>query len=135
MRYIIDALLVVGLLAGCSITEDYAGDKLATVQYLTLAVCSDMKYYEGNSWEYMSADRALMRGTGLCSQYAIALNDVLHTFGIGSEVYGLEGHVIVLADIGGVKMPCDALYGVVIPADIRVIEADPQIVDSYYPVK
>lgn len=136
MKRLIIVLAMVVMVAGCGgPPEDNAGDKLATAQYLTLAVYSDMKYYEGNFWEYMTAERALTRGTGMCSQYAIALNDVLHTFGIKSEVYGLEGHVIVLADIDGVRMPCDALYGIVIPIDIRVIESNPVLVDGYYPVK
>lgn len=83
-------------------------------------------------YEYCGYKKSIERGVGICSQHAITLVDYLRNNGIDSNVVGLNGHVIAIADVGDGWWTFDPDYGIAIPYDIQAIEDNPEIVKKYY---
>lgn len=84
-------------------------------------------------YEYLDADRALDRGFGLCSQFAVVLHRLLRDQGIATRYVSLRGHVVVeaLAVPGGARI-ADADFGVVVPYPLAVVERAPELVRPFY---
>ena len=84
-------------------------------------------------WEFYDYKKAIYRGVGVCSQYAIVVDQVLGEKGIPSKLISLGGHVVTTAELSKNNWwILDADFGLVIPLDIKQIEEDPKIVIDYY---
>jgi hypothetical protein len=87
------------------------------------------------TYEFYSAERAIERGVGLCSQMSKVLVDALTQNGIEAYGYGLEGHVVTIAKVDpntNIWWLLDADYGVVIAENIKEIEKQPDLVMEAY---
>tara|TARA_Y100001968_G_C19454442_1_gene771561 strand:+ start:297 stop:1103 length:807 start_codon:yes stop_codon:yes gene_type:complete len=85
------------------------------------------------SFEIPNYKKALDRGLGLCSQYAIIVDQVLKSKKIPSKLLGLGGHVVTTVESEDKTWwILDADYGVVIPHSIQDIYEDPSIITNYY---
>ena len=76
--------------------------------------------------------RILEKGVGFCSQAAIALATYLQEQGIETEVVGLGGHVVAVANMGGAEYVLDPDYNVVLPHDLERLEVAPKMVIGAY---
>jgi hypothetical protein len=86
-------------------------------------------------YEFLDYHRAIERGLGQCSEHAIILAEVLFEKGIKSKMVGLEGHVVVTAQVDETVDEwwiLDSDYGVIIPFDLATIEKRPEIIATYY---
>ncbi len=86
-------------------------------------------------YELMDGRAALARGVGVCSQQSIVLQQVLAAEGIPASIVGLDGHVVVTAQLDDAQQHwwiLDPLNGVVIPYDLMAIEQNPKLVLEYY---
>lgn len=86
-------------------------------------------------FEFVDYKRALARGVGLCSEHALAECGVLESRGIPTGMVDLHGHVVALARVDDREnrwWVLDPDYGVVVPHDIREVEANPNLVRPYY---
>lgn len=119
----------------------YWKDKGITEYHLRVPVWENYLLYAASFiWpdtfrKYKFADyhRALERGVGLCSQHATVLTGILEENGINAVMVGLGGHVVLQAEVEpGVWYLLDPDYGVAIPHDISYIQANPELVRSYY---
>lgn len=85
------------------------------------------------NYEFSNYSKAIERGVGLCSQQSIILSELLLRKKIPSKIIGLDGHVVVSAQLDkDTWWILDPDYGVVIPHNIEEIEADPLLVENYY---
>jgi hypothetical protein len=79
---------------------------------------SRFKYYEFSDYK-----KALERGTGSCSQFAIVISEILRGNKINSKIIRLKGHVVAYAEINNHKWwVLDPTYGVIIKHPIENIE-------------
>ena len=89
-------------------------------------------------YEFCDFKKGIERGVGLCSQQAIIIEGILINKGIDSNIVGLDGHVVVQAQISqkdNQYWMLDPDYGVIIKTDIKEIENNPAIIRSYYSEK
>lgn len=85
------------------------------------------KYEFCHYWE-----KGVERGVGWCSQSSAILARYLETRGVRAEIYVMYRHVIVTTEINRKSYIADPDYGVVLPFDMSQVEANPEIVRSYY---
>jgi sugar transferase EpsL len=84
-------------------------------------------------YQLLDPHRALARGVGRCSQFALVLDGLLEKNGVRARVVGLSGHVVVEAYTGtGDRLVADTDYGVVMPYSIATLEATPTLAEPYY---
>lgn len=83
-------------------------------------------------YEFTDYRKAIERGIGLCSQYAIVASQIMELNGIESSVLALNGHVLTMALIDGEWHIVDPEYNVVIPHTLEEVENDGAIVKDYY---
>ena len=86
-------------------------------------------------WELFDYKKAVERSVGLCSQHAIIISQILKEKNIPAKMVGLEGHVVVTAQVDQKKDEwwiLDGDYGVVIEHNIDKIEKQPEIVRPFY---
>jgi hypothetical protein len=83
-------------------------------------------------YEFTDYRRALERGIGLCSEYAIIMDSVLEKNGIEGNIIGLYGHVVSSAKVDEKWYILDANYGIVMPYSLEEIEQNSEIVLIYY---
>jgi len=89
-------------------------------------------------YEFSHYKKAIERGVGLCSQYAIVIVQILKEKGINSKIIGLDGHVVAIAQVDSIKdqwWVLDPDYGVVVPNNMFEIENNPSLISSYYKQK
>lgn len=119
----------------------YWSDEDVGEYHLTVPVWENYLLYLGSvikpdvfrKYEFTDWRKAAERGVGLCSQQAIVMAGILLRSGTSNEIVSLDGHVVVRARVDEKTWyVCDPDYGVVIPHDIRTIEADPSLVRSFY---
>ena len=85
------------------------------------------------NYEYINHEKAIERGWGICTQYSLALFDVLEAEGFDRRIVQLVAHTFVEATTrSGEKFILDSDYGVVMPFSWEEIDADPSIVRPYY---
>lgn len=90
-------------------------------------------YYK--RYEFSNYKKALERGVGLCSQQAVIVSGILSEHRIKTEIVGLSGHVVLMAQVDSETNTwwvLDPDYGVVIEHDIWTIQENPEIIRSYY---
>ncbi len=89
-----------------------------------------------NNFELCNYRAALSRGTGLCSQKAIVVAGLLQESGIKYRIIGLDGHVVVMAQVEpSASTPwwiLDPDYGVVIEHTIDEVETNLDIITIPY---
>lgn len=83
-------------------------------------------------YEYNDYKKALERGVGLCSQYALVASQIMEENGIDSKVVGLSGHVITMAEVNEQWYVVDPEYNVIIPYSLDVVARDPEMIAEYY---
>jgi len=84
-------------------------------------------------YEYRVAERAIERGYGACSQFALATLDFLTRSGIRASLVSLADHVVVQAvDADGRHWMLDPDYGVSAPLSLAAIAANPESVRAPY---
>lgn len=83
-------------------------------------------------YEFTDYHRALERGIGLCSEYAIIMDGFLKENGIEANVIALNGHVVSSAKVDEKWYILDAIYGIVMPYSLEEIAQNPEIVLTYY---
>jgi hypothetical protein len=88
-------------------------------------------------YEFYDADRAIERGVGLCSQHSIIEQEILRRRGFNSRIVGLNGHVLLEADVAEAGQPSewwllDPDYGVVLPHSLHAVEQQPGLAASGY---
>lgn len=82
---------------------------------------------------FANPDKALQRGVGLCSDMAFVLAKLLTAKGIEAKLVGLDGHVVVTAQVDEEEWHVlDPDYGVYLPYSIPELEVGPDIVRKYY---
>ncbi len=83
--------------------------------------------------EFAEHEHGIDRGYGICSQFALIVNDILIDQGYESDLLSLDGHVVATATFeDGQERIVDGDYGITIPASLRRIEQDPALVARYY---
>lgn len=88
-----------------------------------------------DKYEFCDYRRAIQRGIGLCSQHALAMTDILSKRNIASYLIGLDGHVVVVANVDQKKnewWTFDPDYGIVIDKSLEEIKKKPEIIRDYY---
>ena len=98
-------------------------------------VLNALKYFvpSYHNYEYINHEKAIERGYGICTQYSLALFDVLEAEGFDRRIVQLVAHTFVEATTSsGEKFILDSDYGVVMPYSWDEIDADPSIVRPYY---
>tara|TARA_B110000444_G_C18754761_1_gene554533 strand:+ start:222 stop:1058 length:837 start_codon:yes stop_codon:yes gene_type:complete len=89
--------------------------------------------YVFSNYESFKYQRALGRGFGTCSQNALGLSDLLYKkYNVKSKVVGLDGHVVVEAEIDNKKVVMDPSLNVFMPFSIKEAELNLDIVKEYY---
>jgi hypothetical protein len=86
-------------------------------------------------YEFMDYGKAVERGVGMCSQYALIISQVLEEKGIPTSIVALDGHVVATAQADPASDEwwiLDADYGVVVPHDIRAVARDPGLALPHY---
>ena len=85
------------------------------------------------NYEFANYKKAIERGLGLCSQQSIILSELLLRRNIPAKIIGLDGHVIVSAEVDeNMWWILDPNKGVVIPHSINEVEKNPEIIKVYY---
>lgn len=86
------------------------------------------------SVELYDVEKIIERGVGLCSQFAILLDEILEENGYQSSLVGLDGHVVVQAhNLLGERVVLDPDYGVFIPKSMNFIKNNTSIIKDFYP--
>lgn len=84
-------------------------------------------------YEFSDHAKAAERGVGFCSQQSIIMAGILDENGIKANIVGLDGHVVVAAEVGADRWyVVDPDFGVVIPHSVAEIEENPELVRAYY---
>lgn len=84
-------------------------------------------------YRYWNHEKEFERGIGLCGNLSAVLVGYLTENGIPARVVGLEGHVVVTAEVRpGVWYIFDPDYGVVLPHSLEQVQNDPGLVDAAY---
>lgn len=121
----------------------YWGDDKKTTYHMRIPIYENYILFFLGIWqpeqydkyEYCNYKKALERGVGFCSQHALAMEDLLKEKGIDSKVMGLDGHVIVTAQVdkeNNIWWVFDPDYGVIIKHDMEEIVNNPEIIRPYY---
>jgi hypothetical protein len=100
-----------------------------------LFIASYLKPNEYRKYEFCDYQKAVDRAVGLCSQRAIILAQILRRNGVHSGILGLEGHVVVSAQVDqdyDIWWVADPDYGVVIKRPIAEIQRDSEIIKPSY---
>lgn len=71
-------------------------------------------------------------GVGYCSQQAMVIAAYLRERGVEARVMGLDGHVVAVVETPDGRWVFDPDYGVVIPATLEELAANPQLVRKVY---
>lgn len=93
---------------------------------------------EYRKYEFCNYRKAIDRGVALCSQRAIILSQILDQNGIDSRIVGLNGHVVVEAQVDKANdtwWVADPDYGVVINRDIAAIQKDSEVIRPDYLIR
>jgi hypothetical protein len=83
-------------------------------------------------YEYFNYQKALERGVGLCSQYALVASQIMEENGVQTKMVGLSGHVLTMVSINDKWHIVDPEYDVVIPYSLEELETAPHIIEEYY---
>jgi hypothetical protein len=84
-------------------------------------------------YRYWDHEKEFERGIGLCGNLSSVLVGYLAENGIPAKVVGLQGHVVVTAEVRpGVWYIFDPDYGVVIPHSLEQIESEPSLAEAAY---
>ena len=84
-------------------------------------------------YEFLDWQKALERGVGLSSQFAIIESEILNENGINSKIILLSGHIVVMTQYNSNNwMIVDPRYGVNIPFDITFIQNNVDIIEEFY---
>jgi hypothetical protein len=84
-------------------------------------------------YEFRVAERAIERGYGACSQFALAAIDLLNRNGIRASLVSLSNHVVVRAhDAQGREWVVDPDYGVAAPIALADIARQPILARRLY---
>lgn len=85
------------------------------------------------NWEFYDYKKAIKRGIGICSQFAITLDQVLKEKNIESKLVGLNGHVVATAKVADDEWwTFDPNYGVILPYSIEEINLNPSLIEKHY---
>ena len=85
------------------------------------------------NYEYISHDRAIKRGYGICTQYSLALYDILDGQGYEPKIVQLRRHTFVeVSTTAGQAMILDADYGLVFQMSYEEIASDVSKVAPHY---
>lgn len=85
-------------------------------------------------YEFSNYKKNMERGVGLCSTHSIIAKGILIDNGIKAELVDLAGHVVVRAQVeeNSWYVIDPTIGGIAIPYDISEIEANPEIIRTYY---
>lgn len=84
-------------------------------------------------YEFRNYKKAIERGVGICSQPCIALQNLLASNGIESDLWDIWGHIVVDAKFSdGTRYTLDPDYGQYVPHGMEEIMKDPEIVRTWY---
>ncbi len=107
--------------------------RISPWENLWLYVFSFVKPVHYRKYEYCDPAKALERGVGLCSEFAIILVGLLNERGVPARIRKLDGHVVAEAESAtGIWWTLDANLGVVIEHDLAEIERTPALIRPYY---
>lgn len=82
-------------------------------------------------YEFISLERAVERGVGLCSQQAIILSKILRQEGLDAGIIALDGHVVNFLNLDR-QIILDPDFGIVIDASLEEVRNDPSIIKKTY---
>lgn len=84
-------------------------------------------------YRYWNHEKEFERGIGLCGNLSAILVGYLEEHDIPGRIVGLDGHVVVTAEMRpGVWHILDPDYGVVIPHSLEELQSDPALVEAAY---
>lgn len=84
-------------------------------------------------YRYWDHEKEFERGIGLCGNLSSILIGYLADNGITGRIVGLDGHVVVTAEVRpGTWYILDPDYGVVIPHSLEEVQGDPAMVEAAY---
>jgi hypothetical protein len=84
-------------------------------------------------YRFWSHEKEFERGIGLCGHLSAILIGYMNENGIPARIVGLQGHVVVTAEVRpGVWYIFDPDYGVVMPHSLDEVEANPDLVHQAY---
>jgi hypothetical protein len=66
-------------------------------------------------YHYVTAEKSIERGIGLCGEVSMLMTSLLERNGIEASMLSFPGHVVVTAEIEGIKMVFDPDFGVNLP--------------------
>jgi lipopolysaccharide/colanic/teichoic acid biosynthesis glycosyltransferase len=84
-------------------------------------------------YEFIDPARAMERGFGVCSQFALVTSELLRQNGLHARLVSLGDHMIVslrLAD--GREILLDSDFGVLVPRSLDDLQADPAQAGEFY---
>ncbi|MCL1915391.1 MAG: hypothetical protein FWG17_01560 [Desulfovibrionaceae bacterium] len=84
------------------------------------------------SIEFASAESALARGYGYCSQQAQALENLLNRNGINAKATNINGHVITRVTLDGKEIIFDPDFNIIMPFSLEHAAAHPALVTQAY---
>lgn len=86
-----------------------------------------------DQYEFISPTKALLRGSGACSQFAIVLVQTLNRNGFNSRILPLGSHVLVLIQPSGTdEYIADPFFNTIIPCNRDQLKKTPEIIREHY---
>jgi len=86
-------------------------------------------------YEFISYEKALERGSGLCSQFSLCYAAILNNAGFDAKILPLGDHVVVYVsktEPQGIEIIADPYFNTLIPYSYRDVKGNPSLIDDHY---